>query len=163
MSNFCVKPYPSLAAVAHRMVLRAPSGLDARTIADVAGYTKYSTMMSELSRQPGHKFGADMLLPLMDAADSNAPITFLARERGGIFLLLPEPAQGGSDLVQSLADAIKAFGEYAACAADRIADGEIDSEEMAKIDRETSDVMEAVLSFRKLARITHDARYRGEK
>lgn len=159
MSNFCVKPYPSLTAVAHRMVLRAPSGLDAKTVAEVTGYAKYSTMMSELSRQPGHKLGADMLLPLMDAADSNAPVTFLARERGGIFLLLPEPAQGGSDLVQGLADAIKTFGEYAASAAERIADGDIDPDEMVKIDRETSDVMEAVLSFRKLARATHDARY----
>lgn len=92
-NNFIVKPFPSAAAVMHQAVLRAPSGLDTRTIAEVAGYTNYNTMMSELSRQPGHKLGADMLLPLMDAAGSNAPVEFLARERGGVFLVLPEAAQ----------------------------------------------------------------------
>ena len=74
MKNFAQRDYPSLAAVCHQMALRAPSGLDARTIADVAGYASYNTMMSELSRQPGHKLGADMLLALMDAADSSAPV-----------------------------------------------------------------------------------------
>jgi hypothetical protein len=48
------------------MALRAPSGLDARTIAELAGYSSYQTMMSELSGQPGHKLGADKLLPLME-------------------------------------------------------------------------------------------------
>lgn len=57
--NFISKPFPSLAAVVHQMVLRAPSGLDTHTIADVAGYSNYNTMMSEISRQPGHKLGAE--------------------------------------------------------------------------------------------------------
>ena len=159
MPNFSTKPFPSLVAVVHRMVLRAPSGLNARTIAEVAGYSNYNTMMSEISRQPGHKLGADMLLPLMDGADSNAPVEFLARERGGIFLMLPDPAQGEGELVQSLARSIKEFGEYAASAAERITDGDVDPEEMIKIDQETNDVVEAILSFRKLARTTHEAKH----
>ena len=114
--NFASISYPSITAVVHQAVLRAPSGLDARIIAEVAGYRHYNTMMSELSRQQGHKLGADMLLPLMDAAQSNAPLEFLARQRGGLFLPLPEPACGGGELLQSLARSIREFGEFAASA-----------------------------------------------
>ena len=158
-ANIVIKPYPSLSAVAHQMVKAAPSGLTPRSIAEFVGYTNYNTMMSELSRQPGHKLGADMLLPLMDMSGSDAPVSFLARERGGIFLRLQQPADSGGALVESLAGTIKEFGDYAASAAERIADGDVDPEEMVKIDRETNDVVEAILSFRKLARATHEAKY----
>lgn len=157
--NIIIKPYPSLCAVTHQMVKAAPSGLTPRSIGEFAGYTNYNTMMSELSRQPGHKLGADMLLPLMDVCNSDAPVAFLAREREGIFLKLQQPAESGGELVQSLARSIKEFGDYAASAAERIADGDVDPGEMVKIDRETNDVVEAILSFRKLARATHDAQY----
>lgn len=157
--NIVIKPYPSLAAVAHQMVKTAPSGLTPRSIAEFAGYTNYNTMMSELSRQPGHKLGADMLLPLMDVCNSDAPVAFLAREREGIFLKLQQPAESGGELVQSLARSIKEFGDYAASAAERIADSDVDPEEMARINGETNDVVEAILSFRKLAQATHDAKY----
>ena len=159
MPNFSTKPFPSLVAVVHRMVLRAPSGLNARTIAEVAGYSNYNTMMSEISRQPGHKLGADMLLPLMDVCNSDAPVAFMAREREGIFLKLQQPAACGGELVQSLANTVKNFGEYVAATAERIADGDVDPEEMARINGETNDVVEAILSFRKLAQATHDAKY----
>ncbi|MDL2321315.1 hypothetical protein LJC47_03075 [Desulfosarcina sp. OttesenSCG-928-B08] len=155
--NFTIKYYPSVRAVCHQMVLRAPSGLSARDIWDAAGYTNYNTMMSELSRQPGHKLGADMLLPLMDVCDSDAPLKFLARERDGIFLKIPQPAECGGELLSGLAATIREFGEFAATAAEHISDGEVNREEMARIDKETGDVVEAVLAFRKLARVTHEA------
>ena len=157
--NFSIKPFPSLVAVAHQMVLRAPSGLDARTIADVAGYSNYNTMMSEISRQPGHKLGADMLLPLMDAADSNAPVEFLARERGGVFLALPEPAQGGGELVSSLAASIREFGEFAAEAAADIADGDLPRVQLDRITKEGQEAVEAIMAMMRLARVTHEAQY----
>ena len=75
-------PYPSLTAVVHGMVKAAPSGLDARTVADLVG-KPYATLMSELSQQPGHKLGAELLLPLMDVCESDLPLVFLARQRGG--------------------------------------------------------------------------------
>ena len=65
-------PYPSLTAVVHGMVKAAPSGLDARTVADLVG-KPYATLMSELSQQPGHKLGAELLLPLMDVCESDLP------------------------------------------------------------------------------------------
>lgn len=159
VTNFTIKNFPSLAALVHQAVLRAPSGLDARSIAEVAGYTNYNTMMSELSRQPGHKLGADMLLPLMDASGSNAPVEFLARERGGVFLPLHEPALGGSELVQSLAASIKEFGEFAAEAAHDIADGDLPREQLDRINKEGQEAVEAIMSMMKLARTTHEAQY----
>ena len=157
--NIVVKKYPSIVAVVHQMILNAPSGLSATDIAIFAGYSKYNTLMSEASQQPGHKLGVDMLLPLMDVCDCDAPVISLSRERGGVFLKLQQPAACGGELVESLARTIKEFGEYAASAAERIADGDVDPEEIVKIDRETNDVVEAILSFRKLARTTHDAKY----
>ncbi len=77
--------FPSLTAVLHELVKHAPSELTARTIAELAG-KDYNTLMSELSRQPGHKLGADLLLPLMELTGSDAPLNFLARERGGVFV-----------------------------------------------------------------------------
>lgn len=68
-------PYPSLTAVVHGMVKAAPSGLDARTVADLVG-KPYATLMSELSQQPGHKLGAELLLPLMDVCESDLPLVF---------------------------------------------------------------------------------------
>jgi len=160
--NFILKPFPSLVAVVHQMVLRAPSGLDTRTIADVAGYNNYNTMMSEVSRQPGHKLGADMLLPLMDAADSSAPVKFLARERGGVFLPLPDPAQGGGELVSTLAASIKEFGDFASEAAADIADGDLSREKLDRITKEGQEAVEAVLAMMRLARTTHEAQHKAQ-
>lgn len=157
--NFTVKPYPSLRAVVHQMVLRAPSGLSAKTLWEPAGYTNYNTMMSELSAQEKHKLGADMLLPLMDVCQSDAPVVFLARERGGVFIPLPQPAESGTELVQSLAYSIKEFGDFAAETARDISDGDIPVEQLARIEREGDEAIEAIMRMRKLARATHEEQY----
>ena len=60
MSTDC----PSIVAVLHELVKKAPSGLTASTIASLVG-RDYQTLMSELSRQPAHKLGADLVLPLL--------------------------------------------------------------------------------------------------
>ena len=156
--NFADKLYPSITPVCHQMVLRAPSGISSKVVWELAGYSNYNTMMSELSGQPGHKIGADKLLPLMDACDSDAPVEFLARERGGVFLKIPQPAECGGELVAGLANSIREFGEFASIAAEHISDGDVDAAEMARIDKETNDVVEAVLAFRTLARVTHEAK-----
>lgn len=157
--NYTVRPYPSLRAVVHQMVLRAPSGLSAKTLWEPAGYSNYNTMMSELSAQEKHKLGADMLLPLMDVCQSNAPVAFLARERGGVFIPLPQPAEGGAELVQMLARSIKEFGDFAAETAQDISDGDIPAEQLARIEREGDEAIEAIMRMKKLARVTHEQQY----
>ena len=102
-------PYPSLTAVVHGMVKAAPSGLDARTVADLVG-KPYATLMSELSQQPGHKLGAELLLPLMDVCESDLPLVFLARQRGGAFVPLRLPDDGPVQLVTGLSVSIRRGG-----------------------------------------------------
>ena len=157
--SFTIKTFPSLAAVCHHMALRAPSGLPAHTIAELAGYSNYHTMMSELSGQPGHKLGADKLLALMDACASDAPVEFLARERGGAFIRMPEPAECNAGLVRGLAVSVKEFGEFAAETAADIEDGDIPRDQLDRITREGQEAVEAILSMMKLARATHEAQY----
>jgi hypothetical protein len=141
------------------MILRAPSGLSARDIAELAGYSNYNTLMSEASNQPGHKLGADKLLALMEACASDAPLTFLARERGGVFIKLEQPAMHNSELVRSLAASIKEFGEFAAETAKNIADGDLPRDQLSRIEKEGHEAVEAIMGMVKLARITHEAQY----
>lgn len=42
----------------------APNGISAEAVADALGM-RYATLMSQLSAQPGHKLGAEIVLPIM--------------------------------------------------------------------------------------------------
>lgn len=149
--------YPSLTAILHEMVKHAPSGLTARTIADLLG-KDYQTLMSELSRQPGHKLGADLLLPLMDLTGSDAPLNFLARERGGVFVPVP-PNNNAADLAPAILASVKEFGEYAAEAARDIADGHIPAPRLARILKEGQEAATAIVTFMEMARAVHQRQY----
>jgi hypothetical protein len=144
------------------MALRAPSGLDARTIAELAGYSSYQTMMSELSGQPGHKLGADKLLALMDVCGSDAPLEFLARERGGVFIRTPEAAEGGGELACALAASVREFGEFMQETSMSISDGQIPRDQLDRINKEGQEAIEAIFAMLKLARVTHEAQYRRQ-
>jgi hypothetical protein len=161
IKNFVAIENPSLTAVCHHMALRAPSGLDARTIAELAGYNSYQTMMAELSRQPGHKLGADKLLPLMDACGSDAPVNVLARERGGVFIRTPEAAEGGGELARTLATSVSEFSEFMRETANSISDGQIPRDQFDRITKEGMEAVEAIMAMLKLARVTHEAQYGG--
>lgn len=154
-----MKDFPSLAAVCHQMVKDAPSGLDAATIAELCG-KPYATLMSELSRQPGHKLGADMVAPLMDLCDSDLPLTFLARLRGGVFISLGCLSGNGSGpLMRQLAQSVKEFGEFAAETAKDISDGDIPKDQLDRIIKEGHEAVEAIMAMVTLARNTHNAQY----
>ena len=151
--NAPCRPYPSLTAVLHGMVKAAPSGLDVRTVADLVG-KPYATLMSELSQQPGHKLGAELLLPLMDVCESD-----LARQRGGAFVPLRIPAGGPEQLVAGLSASIREFGEFACATSDHIADGRITVQELHDMTRRGHEAVEAILAILailRLARETHD-------
>lgn len=150
------KSYPSLSAVCHAAVKSCP--VDARTVADLLG-KPYATLMSELSGQPGHKFGADLLLPLMDVAGTDAPLHFLARQRGGVYLSITEPAAGGSELAASLAVTVREYSEFLNECAASIADGDIPSDQLTRMNKEGQEAIEAIMAMLKLARITHEAQY----
>ncbi len=149
--------FPSLTAVLHELVKHAPSELTARTIAELAG-KDYNTLMSELSRQPGHKLGADLLLPLMELTGSDAPLNFLARERGGVFVPM-RPDATAADLGPAILKSVREFGEYAAEAAQDIADGKIPADQLQRILKEGQEAATAIVTFMELARAVHQRQY----
>lgn len=151
------RPVPSLTAVLHEAVKDAPSGLTAASIAELAG-RDYSTLMSELSRQRGHKLGADLLLPLMELTGSDAPLNFLARERGGVFVPM-RPDATAADLGPAILQSVREFGEYAAEAAQDIADGKIPADQLQRILKEGQEAATAIVTFMELARAVHQRQY----
>lgn len=141
----------SFTAILHAMVKKAPSGLAVRDIADYVG-KPYSTLISELSRQEGHKLGADLILPLMDACESDAPLVFLARERGGVFVRLPDAATSPVAMLTTAAlDSVREFGEFAAEVATDIADGDIPNDQLARIRKEGSEAIAAIAALLRIA------------
>lgn len=154
-----MKEMPSLAAVCHQMVKDAPSGLDAATIADLVG-KPYATLMSELSRQPGHKLGADLVAPLMELCDSDLPLTFLARLRGGVYIPLGNlESQTAAPLLNQLAKSVKEFGEFATETAKDVADGDIPKDQLERIVNEGHEAVEAIMAMITLAKKTHKEQY----
>lgn len=142
---------PSLTAILHAMVKKAPSGLAVRDIADYVG-KPYPTLISELSRQEGHKLGADLLLPLMDACESDAPVVFLARERGGVFVRLPgDQSSPLAVLTTAALDSVREFGEFAAEVATDIADGCIPDDQLTRIRKEGSEAIAAIAALMRVA------------
>mgnify|MGYP001063823807 CR=1 FL=1 len=141
--------HPSLSAVLHQLVMRAPSGLTAQTIADLLGW-RYATMMSELSGQPGHKLGADKVLPLMDVTGSDAPLHFLARERGGVFVKLPPLGGGLAPVQEQCLLAVREFGELIGSTAEAIMDGSLSAEDKGRIRREGHEAVTAIMGLLKM-------------
>ena len=125
----------SLTAIIHEDVKEAPSGLDAYVIADLIG-KPYATLMSELGRQPGHKFGADLVLPAMQKTGSDRGMHFLARELGGVFVRLPESQGPLRPTAQQCVAAIKEFSEFIQSIADALEDGRITRPEFEKARKE---------------------------
>ncbi len=153
-----MQEYPSLIAVCQQVAKNAPSGLDMATIADLLGKT-YATFTSELGRHGAHKLSADMVLPLMTVCESDLPLVFLARQRGGVYLRVPWPADGEpGPLLEKLAASVREFGEFAAAAAD-VADGDIPHDQLARIIKEGHEAVEAIMALISLARKTNEAQY----
>ena len=121
----------SLTAILHEDAKNAPSGLDMFTIAKLLG-RKYATLMSELGRQPGHKFGADLVLPLMRLTGSDNGITYLARELCGEFVRIPDHWRRRRPSERQLVQTVKEFAEFIRAVTDAYLDGKITAGEFQK-------------------------------
>lgn len=141
---------PSLTAVIHAVILNPPSGIDARTIASLMEGKNYQTLMSELSRQQGHKFGADLVLPIMDLANSDEPLHFLARQRGGVFIKLPEATCDGSPVQLAALTSVKEFGELMAEVGGGLASGDLSRDECDRITKEGQEAVTAIMGLLQL-------------
>lgn len=146
--HFIVKHYPSLTGFCHHLLVdEMPNGLNAKTNLQRSGF-EYQTAMSELSRQRGHKWGADNLLPFMDMLDSDSPVEFLAEERGGVFVKLPASAVPQTrDMTYQLAATVKECGETSALAAQSIMDGKVTQAEYATFRKENRKAIAALLAL----------------
>lgn len=142
--------HPKLTAVLHVLVKKAPSGLDAETVAPLLGYTRYSTMMSELSDQPGHKLGANMLLPIMELTGSDEPLHFLARQRGGVFIKLPQMLAGDDPLQGAAMKSIKETGEFLTALGSSLADGDLSKDDCERIEKEAHEAATATMALIKM-------------
>ena len=140
----------TLTALCQAMVKAAPNGLSAEQVADIIG-CPYPTMMSELSRQPGHKLGAERMLALMKATESRAPMHHMARELGGVFVPL-SGAVTSRDLTIGLVESIKEFGEFAGEVAKALADGSISPAELERIRTDGQAALTAILAVMEKAR-----------
>lgn len=136
---------PSLTAVVHAIVKKAPSGMDVDTIARLLGYSGYHTMMSELSRQPRHKFGADLVLEAMNLTDSDEPVHFLARQRGGVFVKLPQISGDGGPVQLAALKAVEEFGHLMGEVGADLADGKLTRDECDRITREGQEAVTAIM------------------
>ncbi len=141
----------ALTAICHAMVKNAPNGLSAEQVADVLG-CPYATMMSELSRQPGHKLGAERMLELMKATEGRAPMHEMARELGGVFVEMPPLSVSGHEVTRGLVACISEFGDFAAQVAHAMDDGTVTEEELARICADGQAALAAILKVMKLAR-----------
>lgn len=151
---------PSLTKVLHAAVLNPPSGLDSQTMAGLVD-KPYQTLMSELSGQPGHKLGADLVIPLIRVTGSLEPVKFQCRQLGGSFIPLPETAPTPRGLVCGLASSIKEFSEFTSQTAASIADGNVTRDQLSRIEKEGYEAIEGILAMMKLARTTHEEKYGG--
>lgn len=113
----------SLIDLLHRLVLDAPSGKPAKAVAEEVG-KPYHVLMQELNPDVAtHKFGCELLIPLMAATDSDAPMHYLARKRGGVFVKLPCAILGPRPLQEKAMRACKEFGDLMGELGERLADG----------------------------------------
>ncbi len=146
-----------LTAICQAAVKNSPNGLSTEQIADLVGCS-YATLMSELSGQPGHKLGAERMLALMKSTGSSAPIQFMARELGGVFVEMPQGVNGNHELTRSLLESIREFGEFASEVGKSLEDGTITAEELARINAEGQEALSAILRVMRLSREQQEAR-----
>lgn len=145
-NSVLTKNYPSLAAVCHAAAKAAPSGLDAKSVAQFMG-KPYQTLMSELSRQEGHKFGADLVLPLMDICGSDAPLHFLARQMGGVYVALPSNTNSEHPVHKQCMVAVAEFGELMGTVGKALEDGSITRAECEEVSRKGYEAIQAIAAL----------------
>lgn len=134
----------ALREVCREAVKHAPSGLSAEAVAERVGL-RYSTLMSQLSGHDAHKLGADMLVPIMLATGSRAPIKLMAKALGGVFVELPPVSAQDDAVTRSLVASVREFGDFAAQVAQSLDDGSLSREEVDRIDADGLDAVSAIL------------------
>ncbi|WP_432737441.1 phage regulatory CII family protein [Maridesulfovibrio sp. FT414] len=121
-----------------KMVL--DSDIGARAVAARVN-KKHHVLLNELnSENTSHKLGAELLIPLMKACGSDAPVHLLAAEMGGLFIKLPAENCSNTTLVK----AVKEFGELISVYGGAIEKDELTDEVKLQIRKEGQEAMTAI-------------------
>ena len=130
----------------HHIAHKAPSKKSFKQIAELMG-KPYSTLASELnSGVETHKFGVPELLLLMELANSDDPVHFLAARRGGVFVKLTKAKNGGVNEQASI-KAIKEFGELMAAYGDAWQNKELSEKDKGIVLKEGYEAVQATLEL----------------
>lgn len=155
--------FPSLTEAAHRVVLAlgsrgglseaerreilapgpTPSWLSNSTLAELLGKNP-QTLMNELSRQEGFKFGADLVIPLSVYCGSDYLARVVARALGGVYAKLPKPEARPARMGRALAYMVREFGQFMEATAEAMEDGRLDQAKYARLVKEGWEAMEAI-------------------
>ena len=139
---------PSITAILHELVKDAPSGLPAKFIAERIG-RDYNTLMSELSRQPNHKLGAELVLPLMKLTGSIQPLDVMAAEMGVVCVALPAVSGSGHPVHRQCMLAVEGFGKLMGTTANALEDGTITTDERDAIAAKGYEALASIVALLK--------------
>jgi hypothetical protein len=137
---------PSLTSVLQVAVKRAPNGHSSEQVADMLE-RRYTTLMNELAQQPGHKLGADLVLPIMEATGSLKPLHFLARQMGGTFVRLPLVDTPVAEATQQTIAAMRDFSELLTAVTEALKDGRVTLGELELIGAKGDKAVRAILTL----------------
>lgn len=137
----------SLVSILHRAVKEAPSGLTAKQIAAAVG-RDYQTLMSELSRQPNHKLGANLVLPLMKLTGSMEGLKYLAAGMNAVCVVMPSQ-EGNHPVHRQCLSTVDEFGQLMRTMAQALEDGTITRTERDEIASSGYDALAAIVSLLK--------------
>ncbi|GAB6175922.1 phage regulatory CII family protein [Desulfobaculum senezii] len=117
----------------------------------------YQTLLNELNPDYStHKLGADLVLPIMHATGDNAPLDWLARERGGVFVDLTGVAErlgnAPSTVTMQCVAATKEFGDVAHVVHDKLQNGGITRDDQERLSKEISECVAALLLLDHMAK-----------
>ncbi|WP_298067850.1 phage regulatory CII family protein [uncultured Mailhella sp.] len=138
----------SLTAILHQDVKAAPSKRTAKELASMVG-RDYQTLMSELSRQPNHKLGADLVLPIMRLTGSMAGLKYLAAGMNAVCVKLPSGESVRPVHRQCLA-AVDQFGQLMRSMAQALEDDTITPRERNEIRSKGYDALAAIVTLLKV-------------
>lgn len=147
------RTYENLMDLLQDLVKHAPNGLTADQVAERLGKA-YPTLMNELNPAiDSHKFGLQLLIPLMEIVNSDLPAHYIAGARGGVFVRLPKSRCVEASAQHQCLIAVKEFGELVAQTADALSDNRLTEQDRKAILREGREAVTAIMVLLKLMEV----------
>lgn len=115
-----------------------------------------TTLSHEVKRTGTAKFGLEDSVKLTVLSGNRAILNAFAAECGCLVLPMPS-VESGLDTFHGLADAAREFSEFVASVADAAADGRVTGNELARVDRELSELLARGQAIRATLAMIHES------